>query len=222
MGLDQIKELTEKGLTNAAIAEVVNLSIRQVQRLKRRLLETPVKLPKTSEALIKLLQKKAAQGDLIAIRTLLKEYATTDQEEEKIPTFPWWFFWLAQEERNLAHALIARAEQRQQGWPHKARRPILSDIEAMAEAEKREDTPTPPSSPSRGSTSEEAPKPSALEVGNTPGESDQTHSHLVNTPEGRELPPSPLVKHEKVCPILHETIEENRNRKGGLQILKEK
>ena len=82
MKLEEIKELAEKGLTNAAIAGAVNLSIRQVQRLKRRLLEPATKPPKTIKALLKILQKKAAQGDLVAIRTLLKEYREPDTKPE--------------------------------------------------------------------------------------------------------------------------------------------
>lgn len=211
MSLDQVKELIEKGLTNAAIAEAVNLSIRQVQRLKRRLLETPVRLPKTTGALVKLLQKKAAQGDLVAIRTLLKEYKTTTDTEEKIPTFPWWFFWLSEEEQELGHALVTRAEQRQQRHPHKTH-PTLGEIEALISAEEPPspsapplsiETPTPQDNPPKGSTDAKDSQPPTSAVGDT------LEGEETSPPE--ELPPSPLVNHTRKV-----------NQRGGLRILKEK
>ncbi len=155
MKLDEIKDMVERGLTNTAIAQAVNLSIRQVQRLKRKLLETPVKLPKTTAQLVKLLRKKAAQGDIHAIKLLLKDFKNFEAKEKETELtnaehqvrVAWHFLRdsLNEDDQKTLLELLRRAVERETPSPSA---PPLSV-----------ETPTPLSSPSQGSTGEGDPKP---------------------------------------------------------------
>lgn len=216
MRLDEVKELVEKGLTNAAIASAVSMSIRQVQRLKRRLLEAPVKLPKTTGQLIKLLQKKAAQGDLHSIKTLLKEYKETKDNTAADPVK------FNEAERQKVKALLKELVNLDDDHyedllkylrTQKRSTVLLEHLRTQNSSKEGQETtskdlhqvktPTPPSLPSQGSTGEEDPKPSAPAVGNygqangltSGGKEDVLSQHLpVENPEGREPQLSPLVK----------------------------
>lgn len=68
--LERVKELLDQGRKNEDIARETGLSVRQVQRYKATLASIP-EVPKTREQLLEILQKKARQGDLHAIRILL-------------------------------------------------------------------------------------------------------------------------------------------------------